>query len=75
VLLRGGLLPAPHSGFSFQLAGNSDLSTDPASGMTRLAAAWTILKRVVPDMGPIPVANAPGEKENQAQGRNEKKQR
>ena len=61
-----GNLPA----FSFQIAANNDIRTDAATGITRPATARTInyqmidtqLKRIGPDMAPIPITHEPGEK-------------
>jgi len=61
-----GKVPA----FSFQIAGTSDMKTDAATGITRPANLRTInydmidtqVKRVGPDMAPIPITHEPGEK-------------
>lgn len=60
-----GTVPA----FSFQIAGSNDIRTDPATGITRPATARTIryqmidtqVKRIGPDMAPIPITHEPGE--------------
>ncbi len=61
-----GSVPA----FSIQIAGSNDIRTDPATGITRPATARTInyemidtqVKRIGPDMAPIPITHVPGEK-------------
>jgi len=60
-----GNLPA----FSIQIAGNNDVRTDPATGITRPVTPRTInydmidtqVKRIGPDMAPLPVTHDPGE--------------
>lgn len=60
-----GSVPA----FSFVIAGSSDIRTDPATGITRPASPRTItyqmidtqVRRIGPDMAPIPITHEPGE--------------
>jgi hypothetical protein len=55
--------------FSFQIASGDNMSVDPATGITRPVAQRTLrfemldtsIKRIGPDMGPIPVGHLEGE--------------
>ncbi len=55
--------------FSFQIASSENLSVDPTTGITRPAALRTVrfemldtsIRRIGPDMGPIPVGHLEGE--------------
>jgi hypothetical protein len=68
----GGNVPA----FSIQIANSPNLAIDPATGITRPAAMRTIrfemldtqVKRIGPDMGPIPVGHLEGEKPKTGKG-------
>jgi hypothetical protein len=61
--VAGGSAP----GFSFQIANGPNLTTDPATGVTRPASSRAInymmvdttVKRIGPDMGPIPITRDP----------------
>lgn len=56
--------------FSFQIAGSENLAIDPNTGIARPANPRTItyamrdtsVRRIGPDMAPIPITHAPGEK-------------
>jgi hypothetical protein len=69
-----GSAPGPGSAsvpsFSFKIAGGQDLAIDPATGIAHPASMRTLnyemidtqVKRIGPDMGPIPVEHLEGEK-------------
>jgi hypothetical protein len=72
--VKVGSIPAPKGGtlptFSFQIASSGNFSVEPATGISRPVATRTInyemvdtsVKRIGPDMGPIPVGHLEGEK-------------
>jgi len=72
--VKVGSQPGPGGGsvptFSIQIASGQNLSVDPATGITKPVAPRTInyemvdtsVKRIGPDMGPIPVGHLEGEK-------------
>ena len=70
--------------FSFQIASGPNVSIDPETGITRPVAPRTIryllndtqVKRIGPDLGPIPIMHLPDEKNGKDEkGKAEKKKR
>jgi SH3 domain-containing protein len=61
----------PEPSFSFQVSNSPDLAIDPATGIARPVAPRTInfamrdtsVRRIGPDMAPIPTMHEPGEKD------------
>jgi hypothetical protein len=69
--------------FSFQIAGGENVSIDPATGITHPAALRTLryqmidtqVKRIGPDLGPIPIEHIEGEKSKAARAARSGKKR
>ena len=68
--VKDGTAPA----FSFEIAASQDVSVDPATGISRPASPRTLsyemidtqVKRIGPDMGPIPITHSAEEKHEKA---------
>jgi SH3-like domain-containing protein len=69
--------------FSFQISNSPDLAVDPATGIARPAAPRTItylmrdtsVRRIGPDMAPIPTMHQPGDKSDKQKAAKAKKRR
>jgi hypothetical protein len=69
--------------FSFQISSSADLAIDPSTGIAHPVAPRTInyamrdtqVRRIGPDMAPIPIMHEPGEKEAKAKGAKTRKHR
>ncbi len=77
-------MTATFPAFSFQIAGGPNVSIDPETGVTRPVAPRTIrflmddtrVKRIGPDLGPIPITHSADEKNGKDdKGKAEKKKR
>jgi hypothetical protein len=66
--------------FSFQIAGSPDVAIDPATGITKPVSTRTItyamrdnmVRKIGPDMAPIPTTHLPGEKSKLAKSAKKK---